>query len=186
MPNKVAYQFRIEFTTGDGLYHLGAYYQINLSFSPEEIDLTWETVFDGVGSNPWTITDSGRSLRYTVENSENCGGTNANTQTGMATTTIEIPNEFTIKTLNGKILIKNGLPSCECCVSKFGLLARGTSQALNLGCEMGPIISEFIVQPPYKLSNTVSLDLTFDGVGEFEDTGFENISFYLDPADSNP
>jgi hypothetical protein len=175
------YQFRVEFDTGDHRYHVGAFYQINLSFSPEQIDLTWDTSFTNVSGNPWTISDGGRSLRFDIEDSANCGGSNAETQTGEAITIIELPSSSTIKTSGGKVLLRGGKPSCQCCLTPFGLLARGTSAGGELLCEMGPIISEYLIEPPYRLSGTVYLDLNFSGVGELESTGFENIAFYLEP-----
>jgi len=180
--SKLKYTFRIEFTTGDELYHLNAFYQINLSFSPQQLNLTWSTVYSGVTNNPWIITNNGRSLRYNVEDSLNCGGSNENIQTGTATTTIEVEQRPTIKTQNNRVIVVDGKPSCSCCLTEFGLLARGTSQDLNLECAMGPIISEYLVTPPYALSSNVFLDLTFNGTGELQDTGYENIAFYLDPV----
>jgi hypothetical protein len=174
------YTFRIEFTTGDNLYHVNAFYQVDVSFTPEPIDLEWATSFVGPSSNPWTITNDGRSIRFSVENSTNCGGTNDQTQSGTAITTIELESAPTIKTSGGRIVLRNGLPSCSCCVTNFGLLARGTSDGQGLGCEMGPIVSEFIVPQPYRLSKDVFMNLEFSGVGELEDSGYENISFFLD------
>ena len=117
------YQFRVEFDSGDGLYHVGSFYQIDLSFSPDEIDINWSTSYGGIlGGDPWSITNNGRSIRYSLEDSENCGGSNPNTQTGTAIATIQIGD-----------------------VNSF-------------------------------------MGLDFEGIAELQDTGFENISFYLDPA----
>jgi hypothetical protein len=117
------YQFRVEFDSGDGLYHVGSFYQIDLSFSPDEIDINWSTSYGGIlGGDPWSITNNGRSIRYSLENSENCGGSNPNIQTGTAIATIQIGD----------------------------------------------------------VNSTMGLD--FEGIAELHYTGFENISFYLDPA----
>ena len=117
------YQFRIIFTSGDSLYHVGAYYQINLSFSPDEIDLKWTTTYSGIlGGDPWSITNNGRSIRYSLEDSKNCGGQNDQAQRGTAIAKI--------KTKEKKVF----------------------------------------------------MDLDFDGIAELQDSGFENISFFLDPA----
>jgi hypothetical protein len=117
------YQFRVEFNSGDGRFHVGSFYQIDLSFSPDEIDINWSTSYGGIlGGDPWSITNNGRSIRYSLEDSENCGGSNPNTQTGTAIATIQIGDVNSI------------------------------------------------------------MGLDFEGIAELQDTGFENISFYLDPA----
>lgn len=176
------YNFRVGFSTGDGLYHVNAFYQINISFEPTNLDLVWTTTYAGTAGDPWTITDNGRSLRFDVEDSENCGGSNSEIQSGIATTTIEIEDSAdTIKLQQGKVIVKDGKPACLCCIAPFGLLARGTSDGQGLGCEMGPIQSEFLIEPPYQLATNLSMSLTFNGVGELEATGFENISFFLEP-----
>lgn len=178
-----SYLFRIDFSTGDALYHVNSFYQINLTFAPTNLDLTWETTYSGTTGNPWVITNNGRSLRFNVENSENCGGLNANVQSGQATTTIEVEDSAdTIKLQKGKVIVKDGKLSCLCCPVPFGLLARGTSDGQGLGCAMGPIVSQFLVEPPYQLSTNLTMTLSFNGVGELEATGYENISFYLDPV----
>jgi hypothetical protein len=123
LAKNTSYQFRVEFDSGDERYHVGSYYQINLSFSPDEIGISWSTTYGGIiGGNPWSITDNGRSIRYSLEDSENCGGPNPNTQTGTAIAQITIGNQNS------------------------------------------------------------NMNLDFDGIAELQDTGFENISFFLDPA----
>lgn len=84
-----SYQLRVDFTTGDNLYHVGSYYELNLTFTPATADIVWSLFQTGTAGNPWTITNSGRTLRYSVEDSAGlCGGPNANIQTGVALATI--------------------------------------------------------------------------------------------------
>lgn len=123
LTKNASYQFRVEFNSADGLFHVDSYYQVDLSFFPDEIDIDWSTTYAGIlGGNPWSITNNGRSIRYSLENSQNCGGSNPNTQTGTAIAQITIGNQNS------------------------------------------------------------NMNLDFEGIAELQDTGFENISFFLDPA----
>jgi hypothetical protein len=111
------YTLVIDFSSGDSLYHVGSYYEANYS-SSKSFELNWQTSYEGTGGNPWTITNSGKTIRYTLEDSRNCGGSNDNIQTGIAVATIT-PTEL------------------------------------------------------------ICLDFSFSGIAELQDTGFENIYFYL-------
>lgn len=77
------YKLRIKFSSGDGLYHVGSFYQANYTLS-HDMNITWTTTYGGTSGNPWTISNGGKTIRYSLENSENCGGSNPNTQTGTA------------------------------------------------------------------------------------------------------
>jgi hypothetical protein len=77
------YKLRINFTSGDGLYHVGSYYQANYTLDPN-MSITWTTTYGGTTGNPWSISNGGKTIRYSLEDSENCGGSNPNTQTGTA------------------------------------------------------------------------------------------------------
>ena len=77
------YKLRINFTSGDGLYHVNSYYQANYTLNPD-INITWTTTYGGTSGNPWSITNGGKTIRYSLEDDEFCGGSNPNTQTGTA------------------------------------------------------------------------------------------------------
>jgi len=114
-----SYRLLVDFTTGDNLFHVGSYYQLEIDFTPAAISIDWEFTFAGVSANPWTVSDGGRTVRFSVEDSANCpGGTNANIQSGTAVATIVV-------------------------------------------------------------AEATSMDFDFDGIAELQDTGYENISFYL-------
>jgi len=84
-------------------------------------NLEWVTTYSGQNNgNPWTVSNNGSRLRIDLEDSENCGGSNENVQSGTATATIAV-----------------------------------------VGAD-------------------VSLGFSFSGIAEMQDTGYENISFYLD------
>lgn len=54
--------------------------------------LTWATASTGTisGIDPWVISQENTVIRFNVERSANCGGTNANIQSGTATATITV------------------------------------------------------------------------------------------------
>ena len=107
------YKLRIDFSSGDPLYHVGSFYEANYS-SNSPLEINWQTTQDGTSGNPWTVSNSGKTIRFTLEDSENCGGSNNNTQSGTA---------------------------------------------------------EAVLTP----SQNLSLDFSFSGIAELQDSGFENI-----------
>jgi hypothetical protein len=115
------YRFRIEFNSGDGAFHVGSFYTANFSLTPS-IPINWQTSYEGTAGNPWSIGANGHSITFNLEDSENCGGNNPNTQSGTALATILSP------------------------------------------------------------SSPITLGFSFQGIAELQDSGFENISFYLDPV----
>lgn len=77
------YKLRINFNSGDALYHVGSYYEANYTFSPD-FSVTWTTTYGGTSGDPWAISNNGKTIRYSLEDSANCGGSNSNIQTGTA------------------------------------------------------------------------------------------------------
>ena len=77
------YKLKIIFSSGDSFFHVNSYYQANYTLNPD-MNITWTTTYDGTFGNPWTITNGGKTIRYSLEDSENCGGSNPNTQSGTA------------------------------------------------------------------------------------------------------
>ena len=60
---------------------------------PENVSITWSTSQSGVGSGGgWVVSDGGTGpgtrIRFNLERSSNCGGSNSSTQSGTATATI--------------------------------------------------------------------------------------------------
>lgn len=57
-----------------------------------DVNVTWSTVQSGIVAGPqpggWSITNSGRRIRFNVQDSANCAGPNSNIQSGIATATI--------------------------------------------------------------------------------------------------
>ena len=113
------YKLRINFSSGDGLFHVGSFYQANYTLSPD-LTITWSTTFNGTFGNPWTISNGGKTIRFSLDDSQNCGGSNPNTQ-------------------------------------------RGTAEAI-------------IISP----TSSITMGFSFTGIAELQDSGFENIQFYLE------
>jgi len=113
------YKLRINFSSGDGFYHVNSYYQANYTLNPV-INITWTTTYGGTSGNPWSITNGGKTIRYSLEDSQNCGGSNPNTQIG-------------------------------------------TAEAIIINTE-----------------SKITMGFSFTGIAELQDSGFENIQFYLE------
>ena len=113
------YKLRIIFSSGDGLFHVGSFYQANYTLSPD-LTITWSTIFSGTSGNPWSISNGGKTIRFSLEDSANCGGSNPNTQSG-------------------------------------------TAEAI-------------IISP----TSSITMGFSFTGIAELQDSGFENIQFYLE------
>ena len=77
------YKLRIQFSSGDASFHVGSFYEANYR-SSTSFQLNWQTRHAGTSGNPWTITNSGKTIRFTLEDSANCGGPNGNLQSGDA------------------------------------------------------------------------------------------------------
>jgi hypothetical protein len=82
------YTLRIEFNSGDSLYHVGSFYQANFVTTPATT-LNWQTSAAGTSGDPWSISNAGNTIRFSLEDSENCGGSNGNTQSGTARAVIQ-------------------------------------------------------------------------------------------------
>lgn len=113
------YKLRIQFSSGDGLFHVGSFYQANYTLNPD-MNITWTTTYGGTSGDPWTISNGGKTIRYSLEDSENCGGSNPNTQTG-------------------------------------------TAEAIIINT-----------------TSSITMGFSFTGIAELQDSGFENIQFYLE------
>ena len=124
-----------------------------------------------MGSNPWVVTENGGRIRFNIEDSFNCDGSNDETQGGTATATITVGSSagslgFSFSGLaeeedTGYELIDfylNGV-----------LVASATSPGSNEGgdpdtCSMGPAVATYHVAPPYALAansvNTLIINFT--------------------------
>lgn len=124
---------------------------------------------DGIGG--WYVSNQGLLVRYIVQDSFNCGGCNNNTQSGIATATINIPagpNYYFSYNLNGvgefqdtgyeqmTLTLNGGSYSNE-------LLILATSQDLDQECTaFGPVVQNYIVPSPVILMNSTQYTFTLN------------------------
>jgi hypothetical protein len=114
------------------------------------VGVTWMTTVAGGGE--WIINNEGKTIRFAIEDSANCGGSNSITQSGTATAeivtaetyalTLEIVGIAELQNDNYELMI----------VSLNGqAVVSATSTELFQGCAMGPAIFTELVPPPYIL-----------------------------------
>jgi len=113
------YRLRIDFNSGDGLFHVNSFYQADYTLNPDLI-INWTTTFGGTFGNPWTISNGGKTIRFSLDDSANCGGSNSQRQFGTATAIIISPE------------------------------------------------------------SNITMGFNFTGIAELQDSGFENIFFFLE------
>jgi hypothetical protein len=120
--------------------------------------LVWETTNNVEGISKcadagWSISNGNLSIRYSISDSLNCGGTCDLTQTGTATATITVGAFDTYLGLDFE-----GIGELE--ASNYELIsfrldgvevARGNAPGGNLDCAMGPIVETVLVPGPYLL-----------------------------------
>jgi hypothetical protein len=69
--------------------------RIGFWYLNDPVNITWSTTQDGIVEEceqpgGWSITNQGRTIRFNVQDSMNCGGCNPNIQSGSATATISV------------------------------------------------------------------------------------------------
>jgi hypothetical protein len=136
--------------------------------------VTWSTTVGGGGE--WIITNDGKTIRFAIEDSLNCGGSNPNIQSGTAAAEI-ITSETYALTLEivGIAELQDGTFE-KMTVSLNGqTVVSATSTDLNQGCAMGPAIFTELVPPPYILPPAVH---TFEIVFTTADGLYHVDAFY--------
>lgn len=104
-------------------------------------NISWSTYYEGtLLGNPWVLSNNNKTIRYNVERSPNCGGSNSNIQSGKATACIITGPNNVIMNINYDGLVEQQDAGFEVInITLDGTqVARGSSVNLNLGCTMGP------------------------------------------------
>jgi hypothetical protein len=117
------YKLRIVFSSGDSSYHVGSFYEAKYTLVPD-LTIDWTTTFSGTFGDPWTISNGGKTIRFTLDDSEDCGGSNNQVQ-------------------------------------------EGTAEAII-----------------FNSTSSITMGFSFTGIAELEDSGFENISFFLEDVEN--
>jgi hypothetical protein len=130
-------------------------------------NLSWNTTQSGLvaGAGGWVISDQGRTIRFNVQNSANCGGSNSGTQSGVATATISTTERVLLGVnLTGQGELQDSGFERMTLTLNGQQIKTATSQDQNQGCATGPVIQTEIRPSPYFLEkgsvNTFRLDFT--------------------------
>jgi hypothetical protein len=157
--------------------------------------LSWTFTYENmVGGNPWTVTNPATSVRFTIEDSTDCGGINSAVQFGTAIASISTDSMDIYMDLDFTGIAEDENAFFE--NMDFYLnsvkVASATSHELGSGCtSFSPPQTGYIVNPPYLLSansvNEFFIDFTtadpYYHVGCFYQT---NLEFFRDAAMTIP
>lgn len=113
--------------------------------TPNPFSISWNTSYSGtLNGDPWIISNNNKKIRYNVEDSQNCGGSNNNIQTGIAIATINTSSN----SVNMNIDF-DGLGEAQ--ASEFelirfylndNLIASANAPGGGLRCAMGPVVKD--------------------------------------------
>ena len=141
----------------------------NISWSTVSYDLS--TIDDGQGGwmvpqdeqpvevyNRWIISNEGRTIRFNIQDSINCGGTNGSIQSGTATAIIDVVDDDFNLGINFSGMAEkyqSGFENIEFYLDEILILSAtspGNTQE-QLDCGVGPVVQTIIVPPPYTLQS---------------------------------
>jgi hypothetical protein len=152
---------------------------LNIRFVPRTSFISWQTVQGGVSAPyGWQVNNTGLEVRFNIEDSANCGGTNDEIQSGNATGSFVVPPGGNTLTLNLSGLVEHQGSEFDVMVIRVdGVQAmRAESQLLLQGCTMGQPQFSPGSQVQIALSAGVhTVDLEFTTV----DSAFHKDAFYL-------
>jgi hypothetical protein len=127
--------------------------------------LSWvTTVNNPCNPAPWKILNNNLTIRYDIENSDNCGGSCADTQAGTATATITVGASDVDMDLDFEGIGEFQAANFE--KISFQLdgveVARANAAGGGQGCVMGDVVKTFITPPPYRLNANTQYTLFID------------------------
>jgi hypothetical protein len=130
------------------------------------IAISWDNVqVSGVlAGGGWIISNEGRTIRFIVEDSANCGGQNGQIQSGNADAVITLSADYNFvpEIIGVSELQDAGFENMLIIVDGVSVIS-ATSTNLNLSCDMGPSVSTELVTLPLRLGagqHTFSLSFT--------------------------
>lgn len=157
--------------------------------------LSWAFSYGGtMDGNPWTFANPATSVRFTIEDSSNCGGVNSAIQFGTALASISTDSMDIYMDLNFTGLAEDHDAFFE--NMSFFLngvkVASATSHNYNAYCtSFSPPQTGYIVNPPYLLSansvNEFLIDFTTSDADYHVDCFYQiNLQFFRDVAMTIP
>lgn len=142
----------------------------NLLSYGSDVTVTWTTLTTtGLIVGPpggWYVTNNTRTIEYVIQNSVECGGTNSNTQTGVATAVITTKYRVPFSpVLTGQVEGGGGTTFDRIDLNINGnLVIRGRSgPGVTSNCIMVPGVVLYAVPGPYILpaNSTTTFSLNF-------------------------
>lgn len=128
--------------------------------------LDWTTTVNNqCDPNPWVISNNNQTIRYNIVDSFNCGGTCTATQSGTATATITVGPNTTWMSVDFEGIGELQDPNYELIEIYLNdvLIADAHAAGGKLGCQMGPVVKNYIEPSPYMLeaNNVYELFIVF-------------------------
>lgn len=127
--------------------------------------ISWDTNAGGlIGSGGWTVFNDGLRIRFEIEDSGNCGGSNENIQSGTATATIQVSETYELRAdIDGVSELQDtGFENMAVQLDGTDIV-QATSRDLDQECAMGPSIVDFLQEQPFILTpgeHTFSISFT--------------------------
>jgi hypothetical protein len=136
-----------------------------LGVCSKKVEVDWKVLTDSGQQDTlnfgWTTKDNGKSLRFDIEDSADCGGSNGMVQTGMATATVKVsePCNVYVNVMGNVEQVASGYETLYVFLNGE-LIASAQSLGQDLHCIMGPPLVTHDVAQPYFLSPNVEHTFT--------------------------
>jgi len=136
-------------------------------FSPitNEYNIFWSLQFSGTNNgNPWVLSNNDKTIRYNVEDSTNCGGSNNKTQTGIAICCITTGPCSVLLNVDYDGVGEKQDDNFEVLriTLNGAIIGQGNSPGGSQGCAMGPVIKNPPTISPIFLSPNNVHELKID------------------------
>ena len=129
------------------------------------VTVGWTTTQSGVGSPyGWNVSNNGKTIRFDIQNSANCGGPNNNTQSGQALANFSTNANYNVyANLSGIGELQDaGYENMTLNLAGYGNIVSSTSKDFNQGCASGPVAISGSPGPYLLAANTsTAFTLTF-------------------------
>ena len=157
--------------------------KVNTNNGSNVIDWTFATygVVKGKGHG-WQVSNEGRTVRFVVEPSQDCGGDNSGMQTGTATAVLTFDEPRPIFYVLGGLgeQLDASYEKMELRINGE-LVGRATSQARNHECSTGPVSVKYTKNPFLVGPGTHAINLFFTTGDDFDHVGvYYELTLFID------
>ena len=160
------------------------------------VNISWTTTQSGVSSGGWVISNNGGGagtrIRFNMETSSNCGGSNSSTQSGTATATI-VPGPNYDMTVGLAGVGENQDPGYEAITlsvntpENSGTIYTAAASGGGRGCAVGPVTITQNQPGPFYLpagtTNTLTISFTSRDSLYHTSSCFYQIDLYFEEVD---